>query len=228
MNATILDERLPMSNGAKPDIGEIVAQYPLAGGWQLWIGRNKEGQFAFDLFHAHPKEELANKQRGWFSIVMTTNLPLILAKKLNAQPWVAEEARADGTIGTICPAVLLRRKQDGSVSRYVAVEHNSRHAGEMLEISRKSWTNGKEIALPQGVEIKFHDVGYTHKNDARISGVSGEPIKLQVAIVTTNEGDQWPKLPQGITWMTFRTYAEKPDGAGKDALFNARELGLLD
>lgn len=224
----IIDTRPPMSNGEKPNIGKIVAQYPLSGGWELWVGENAENQFAIDLFHRHPKPELADDKRGWFSVVMTPNLPLKFAKKLNAQPWVAEEARADGTIGTICPAVLLRKTNDGSLNRYVAVEHQTRHPGEMWEVSRKSWTNEKDILLPKGVEIEFHDVGTTHKNDARISGVTGEPIKLQVAIIRIKQDESWPKLPTGTTWMSFHTYAEKPDGAGKDALFNANELGLLD
>jgi hypothetical protein len=222
---SIPDERLPMSNGVKPNIGEIVALYPMAGGWQLWVGQKPDGHFAIDLYHPHPK--FADK-RGWFSVIMTEDLPLKFAKKLNFQPWVAEEARPDGTIGTICPAVLIRKLKNGSINRYVAVEHQIRHAGEMLEISRKSWTNEKDIALPQGVNVVFFDIGTTHKNDARISGVTGEPIKLQVAIVRINEGEPWPQLPEGVTWMTFGTYAEKPDGAGKDALFNALVKGLLD
>lgn len=222
---TILDTRIPMSNGEIPNIGKIVAHYPLAGGWQLWIGQKEDGAYAIDLHHVHPRDE---NKRGWFSVIMTPDLPLKLSAKLNAQPWVAEEARPDGTIGTICPAILLRKMADGTTLRYVAVEKQERQIGPVWEVSRKSWTNDKDIALPVGVQVKFHDVGTTHKNNARISGVTGEPIKLQVAIITINEGDKWPKLPDGVTWMKFLTYSEQPDGAGKDALFNAREMGLLD
>lgn len=85
-----------------------------------------------------------------------------------------------------------------------------------------------KTALPQNVKRVIYDVGYTHKNTARISGVTGKPIKLQVIVIDTKQSDPRPKLPDGVTWMTFKTYVTKPDGAGKDALFNAREMGLLD
>ena len=217
--------RLPMSNGEIPDIGEIVAFFPLRGGWGLWVGKMEDGLYAIDIHHPHPKDP---NRRGWFSIVMTGNLPLKMAKLLNEQPWVAEEAREDGTIGVICPVVLIRTAEDGSVQRYVAIEKKKRHIGVIPEVSRRSWTNQREIVLPENVKVEFHNVGFTHKNTARMSGVKGEPIKLQVAIVRIKAGEKWPKLPKGVSWVKFETYTHYPDGAGKDALFNALVSGFLN
>lgn len=92
MPTTIADTRLRMSNGKLPDIGEIVASYPLMGNWTAWIGKKPNGFFAIDIHAPHPKME---GRRGWFSIVMTPDLPLKNALKLNAQLWVAEEERED-------------------------------------------------------------------------------------------------------------------------------------
>jgi len=187
----------------------MLRSFRFPGNWNLDM--NEETAY-FKLYFVHPetgKEALYSIEPGERRHL---SLPVW-------QPLVHEVAKADGTIGLVCPLVTKYNDQ-----WYVAVMRNQRHAGERVEVARKAWDNPSNLPPePSSVLSTPYDLGYGDANTARIIG--GQ-IKLQIVILSglTKLVD----LPGKVFWMKAETFAERhSDMMGAATIGKAFMLGIM-
>ena len=188
----------------------MLKTYPLPGHWTLEIDETTNH---FDLYFTNPNSGL----RGLYHITWGERRDSSLPEY---QPLVHEVPQPDGTVGAIFPLVAKYKSQ-----WYIAVERNERHVGQRVEASRKAWENPTELMkVPEGSEVKIHDLGRGDSNTARIVG--GDGIVHKIAIFSGIK--ELPELPGKAFWMKFDTYADHRDQMGLSVLGKAFIKGLLN
>lgn len=187
----------------------MLKTYRFPGNWTLEVDDTTNH---FDLYFTNPKTgERALYHITW-GVRRDPSLP-------EYQPLVHEVPQADGTIGAVFPLVVKYKDQ-----WYIAVERNERHVGQRVEASRKAWDNPTDlIKVPEGAEVKIHDLGRGDSNTARIVG--GDGIVHKIAILSNIK--ELPGFPGKTFWMKFDTYAEHRDDMGLSVIGKAFIKGFI-